>query len=246
MGSGTAGALSGRRALVIGAGTPAGGIAAKALAGAGVDVAVASTSLEGDEVMAVRRVRRVVEALGRRTAEYAFDLALGTNVRVSTRQVAKEMGGLDVLVNAADLCLRQSSEQMSDSDWNRVLSVNLTGVFYACRAALHEMRERGGRIVTICSVPEGADAATCAAYAAARQGVAGLTRALAAEYAASGITVNLIALPFTPPPNAAPSLGYDRDVLQAAEGRLTKLLLSLCAPEGVATNGQVVLLPGAA
>ena len=100
--------LSGKKALVLGAGTPAGGAAARALAQAGADVAVASTSLDGDEVMAVRRVRRAVEQAGRRAAEYSFDLTLPTNVRVSTRQVAKEMGGLDLLVNAADLYLRRA------------------------------------------------------------------------------------------------------------------------------------------
>src|SRR5579883_490916 len=186
--------LAGRRALVLGAGTAAGRAAALALAQAGADVAVAAGSLDGDEVMAVRRVRRAIEAAGRRSAEYAFDLTLGQNVRVSTRQVAKEMGGLDLLVYAADAELRRPAEKTSDSEWTRVLNVNLSGAFYACRAALGEMHERGGRIVLLGSVLAEQGAAESAAYCAAKAGLGGLVRALAVETAERSITVNLIAL----------------------------------------------------
>ena len=122
---------------------PAGRGVALALATAGADVACAATSLDGDEVMAVRRTRRAVEAEGRRTAEYAFDLALGANVRVSTRQVAKELGGLDILVTAAHTPLRRPLEKVSDAEWARALNVGLSGVFYAVRAAVGEMKQGG-------------------------------------------------------------------------------------------------------
>jgi len=135
--------LAGRCALVIGAGTPAGSIIAAGLAAAGADVAVASATTEGEEVMAVRRTRRTVVAFGRRSAEYAFDTTLGQNVLVSTRQVSKEMGGLDLLVNAQDAPSPAAAERITDSDWSRTLALNLSGVFFACRAAVREMTAGG-------------------------------------------------------------------------------------------------------
>lgn len=186
--------LSGRAALVLGAGTPVGGAIAVALAEAGADVAVAAASIEGNEVMAVRRVRRRIEELGRRTAEYAFDVTLGQNVQVSTRQVAKEMGRLDILVYAVDQLVIKPIEKTSDADWARILAVNLSGAFYACRAAVREMLPSGwGRILLVSSGLGERGMAGATAYAAARHGVAGLVQALSQEVAAAGIRVNAIA-----------------------------------------------------
>ncbi len=221
--------LEGKRALVLGAGTAAGRAAAVALAQAGADVAVAAGSLDGDEVMAVRRVRRAVEAAGRRSAEYAFDLTLGQNVRVSTRQVAKEMGGLDLLVYAADAELRRPAEKTSDAEWTRVLNVNLSGAFYACRAALGEMAERGGSIVLLTSALAERGAAESAAYCAAKAGIVGLVRALAIETADRRIAVNAIAL-------SGPQGGANEAEL-AALGPAT---VQLASQAGATTTGNVL------
>jgi NAD(P)-dependent dehydrogenase (short-subunit alcohol dehydrogenase family) len=234
--------LAGRKGLVIGAGTQVGRAAAAALAAAGADVAVAAGSLDGDEVMAVRRTRRAIESLGRRSAEYAFDLNLGQNVRVSTRQVAKEMGGLDALVYAADAFATSPTERMSDADWHRLLNVNLNGVFYACRGALGEMKERGGSIVVVSSVLGERGVAECAAYCAARHGVAGLVRAIAAEFRGRSVRINAIALGWL-------SLS-DPSVLGAvapeggpeAAGRLAVYLASDAA---ALINGQILSIDGA-
>lgn len=186
--------LSGRTALVIGAGSPVGAAIALALAEAGADVAVAAASIDGAEVMAVRRVRRQIEALGRRTAEYAFDVTLGQNVQVSTRQVAKEMGGLQIVVYAVDQPLFRPADRTTESDWARVLNYNLSGAFYACRAAVREMTAGGrGRIILVSSGLGGRGMAGAVAYAAARHGITGLVRALAQEVAPLGIRVNAIA-----------------------------------------------------
>ena len=184
--------LDGRKGLVIGAGTAAGRAIAVALAEAGADVAVASATTDGEEVMAARRARRAVEALGRRSTEYAFDTTLGQNVQVSTRQVSKEMGGLDLLVNAQEFFFSRPAEKTSDAEWTRTIALNLSAVFYACRSAVREMPDQRGRIINVIAGLDPSRLASAAAYVAARHGVVGLTRALAVEYAERGICVNAI------------------------------------------------------
>jgi len=229
--------LANGRALVIGAGTAAGRAAALALARAGADVACAATSLDGDEVMATRRTRRAVEALGRRAPEYAFDLALGQNVRVSMRQVAKDLGGLDVLVLAADPYLRGPAAQTSDAEWTRALAGGLGGVFYACRSALHEMSERGGRIVCLVSGLALRGAPGHAAYCAAQHGIIGLVRALAAECAGQGITVNAVALERLHAEGGQPAEAAEDETLGA-------LIVLLASPAGAGMTGQVIGVGG--
>lgn len=227
--------LAGRKALVIGAGTAAGRAAAVALAAAGADVGCASVSIDGDEVMATRRTKRAVEALGRRAAEYAFDLQLGQNVRVSTRQVSKELGGLDILVTTAEAYLRRPAEKTSDAEWTRTLNLNLAGVFYACRSALGEMGERGGRIVAICSALAVRGGAERVAYSAAQHGVVGLIRALAAETAARGITANVIALDWL-------HGGEDGAAPDSVSDELGPLVVRLTSDAGEATSGETFTL----
>lgn len=187
--------LTGKRALVIGVGSPAGKAIALALAEAGADVAVSSTSTDGAAMMKAKSTARDVEKLGRRSMAVAADVTLGTGVQVMVRQVAKELDGIDILVNAPDLFLGKAADATTDIDWNRVMQVNLSGTFHGCRAAGREMlkQERGGRIINVCSVLGERAIANAAAYCAAQAGVLNLTRALATEWGPRGITVNAIA-----------------------------------------------------
>ncbi len=187
--------LTGKRALVIGVGSPAGKAIALALAEAGADVAVSSTSTDGPAMMKAKSTARDVEKLGRRSMAVAADVTLGTGVQVMVRQVAKELDGIDILVNAPDLFLGKAADATTDIDWNRVMQVNLSGTFHGCRAAGREMlkQERGGRIINVCSVLGERAIANAAAYCAAQDGVLNLTRALATEWGPRGITVNAIA-----------------------------------------------------
>jgi 2-deoxy-D-gluconate 3-dehydrogenase len=186
--------LTGRKALVIGAGNPAGSAIAVALAEAGADVAVAAASLDGDEVMAVRKVKRQVAALGRHTADAAFDVILGQNVQVSTRQMAKQLGGLDIMVYAVDYFFVKPADKITEAEWQRVINYNLSGAFFACRAAIREMIPNGGgHILLVSSGPGDRGMVGAVAYAAARHGVTGIVRALAQEVAPHGIRVNAIA-----------------------------------------------------
>lgn len=187
--------LSGKRALVIGAGAPAGRAIALALGEAGADVTVSSVTTDGEEVMRARRVQQELTKLGRRSSTVATDVTLGQGVQVMVRQVAKEMDGIDILVNAPDLFLGKAADATTDIEFNRVMQVNLAGTFHACRAVGKEMlkQDRGGRIINVTSVLGERAIANAAAYCAAQAGILNLTRALATEWGPKGITVNAIA-----------------------------------------------------
>lgn len=186
--------LSGKHALVMGAGWSVGRAIALALAEAGADVAVSSITQDGDEVTAVKRTAREIGEMGRRTFDKAVDATLGTAVQTIVRQATAELGSIDVLVSAPDLFLGKPADQISDGEWSRVLNLNLSATFYACRAAGAEMlKQEYGRIINVASALGERGLPNCAAYCAAHGGVFNLTRALAQEWGPHGITVNSIA-----------------------------------------------------
>ncbi len=192
--------LSGKRALVVGAASGAGRAIALALAEAGADLALASGSTESDEVLALRKTVRRVREMGRTAVEQAVDASSGQGTQVMARQVAKELGGIDVLVNAPDMFLGKPAAKVSDADWAKVIGRTLSATFFACRAVGREMLKteggsegRGGRIINVASVLGERGLPNAAAYCAAQGGILNLTRALAQEWAPS-ITVNAIAL----------------------------------------------------
>ena len=194
--------FGGRNVLVMGAGWGVGAEVARAFAEAGADVAVTTATMDGDEVMAVRRLSKEIAGMGRRSVELGVDMSIGTNVQIAIRQVTKDFGDIDVLVAAPDMALLKPADKTSDSDWAKVISINLGGVFYACRGAGKEMlsrelppeREKNrGRIICIASTLGERGMANSAAYGAAKAGVHNLVRALAQEWGGNGITVNCIA-----------------------------------------------------
>ncbi len=187
--------LSGKRALIIGAGSPVGRAIALAFGEAGAAVAVCSVTNDGGEVMKVKAVQRALAKAGHTAIAMATDLTLGTGVQVMVRQVAKEFDGIDIVVNAPDLFLGKAADTTTDIEWNRVMQLNLSGTFHACRAVGKEMLKQatGGRIINVCSVLGERAIANAAAYCAAQGGILNLTRALATEWGPKGITVNAIA-----------------------------------------------------
>ncbi|MFQ5880102.1 MAG: SDR family NAD(P)-dependent oxidoreductase, partial [Dehalococcoidia bacterium] len=101
---------------------------------------------------------------------------------------------LDVLVNCQDFYQPRPFQQLDDAQWQRAINLNLSSVFYACRAALREMERRGrGKIVNVASAMGQLGVAHSAAYSAAKGGVIALTRALSEELAPRGIWVNCVA-----------------------------------------------------
>jgi 2-deoxy-D-gluconate 3-dehydrogenase len=181
--------LDGQIALVTGASAGMGAAMAIALAEAGADVAVHGNSRSPADTAAR------IEAAGRRAMSVSGDLG---DRAVSGRlvgDVVSHFGRLDILVNNAGLIRRAPAAEYSDDDWDRVLEVDLTSAFRLARAAGVQMiaAGRGGRIINVTSLLAFQGGITVPAYAAAKGGLAQLTKALANEWASKDINVNAIA-----------------------------------------------------
>jgi 3-oxoacyl-[acyl-carrier protein] reductase len=174
-------------ALVTGASRGIGRAIAKALADAGFRVVGTATSDAG--------AAGITEALAAQGGKgIVLNVTDGPALDAAIDAIVKEFGGLHVLVNNAGITRDTLSMRMKDDDWDVVVDTNLKAVFRACRAATKPMmRQRGGRIINITSVVGASGNAGQANYAAAKAGVAGLTRSLARELGARNITVNCVA-----------------------------------------------------
>jgi NAD(P)-dependent dehydrogenase (short-subunit alcohol dehydrogenase family) len=185
--------LAGKAALVVGASNPLGRAAAVALAEAGADVGVATTTRSAREEVAANSCANEIWAVDRKGFAQAIDAADERDVDSLVERVLLEFGHLDILVNAQDVHFAKPALEISLAEWRRVIDANLTGVFLACRTAGSEMLKReSGRIVNISSVLAERGMANGSAYCAAQAGVLNLTRALALEWARSGVTVNAV------------------------------------------------------
>ncbi len=122
------------------------------------------------------------------------DVGSACDVAHIFQEIKTACGGLDVLVNNAGIAYIGLLTDMTDSDWEHILSTNLSSVFYCCRAAIpYMLSQKAGKIINISSMWGTCGASCEAAYSAAKSGVNGLTKALAKELAPSNIQVNAIA-----------------------------------------------------
>jgi 2-deoxy-D-gluconate 3-dehydrogenase len=196
--------LEGKTALVTGGGTGIGQALARGLAAAGANVAITVHRHGGGET------RAMVEACGRRYAELACDLA-SADAGAVLAQAEAQLGPVDILVNNAGIIRRAAAHEYGDSDWHDVLAVNLDAVWRMARAAGTQMRERGaGKIINIASLLSFQGGIRVPAYTASKHAVVGLTKALANEWASSGVNVNCIAPGYIATDNTA-ALRADAD-----------------------------------
>ncbi|RIK39038.1 MAG: 2-deoxy-D-gluconate 3-dehydrogenase [Chloroflexi bacterium] len=186
--------LTGRAALVTGAGRGIGKAMALALADAGADVAILyNTNYSATQAEVIAR--------GRRFLALQCDLIKATPDQLgdAVHQVVDAFGGIDILVNNAGIIRRTQAIDYSAQDWHDVLQVNLDSIFFltqaAARAMMQQPAEQGfrGKVINVGSVLSFQGGILVPAYAAAKHALAGLTQALANEWAAHAINVNAIA-----------------------------------------------------
>jgi 3-oxoacyl-[acyl-carrier protein] reductase len=163
-------------------------------------LAVVRTLLEdGAQVALVdidaMRLDSLIRFLRGTTVAISCDVSEGGAVREAHKKVEALLGPVDILVNAATMAHADKAEGTSDSDWRRVMAVNLDGAFFWARAVFPSMKQRGwGRIVNVASIAaKTGGPSTGIAYATSKGALASLTFALARESAAQGITVNAVA-----------------------------------------------------
>lgn len=185
--------LTGKRALVVGCSNPSGRAIALGLAEAGADVAIASASLDGDEVMEAKRIAKAVEGLGRKSVSQGWDVTLPTNIQVGLKQIGKDFGKPAILVYNADAMLAKPIEKTTDSEFARIQAVNQSGAYYAARSFLKEFPEgETGRILFITSIFAERGVENLSAYTTAKAGVIGLSTALSQELGGRDITSNCV------------------------------------------------------
>lgn len=180
--------LSGKIAVVTGGNRGLGKGIALALAVAGADIVSIQTGQDAPET------RRAVTELGRCFSGYACDLSRLNDAKSLCQQIERECGPVDILVNNAGVQRRHKAAEFPVEDWDFVMQVQLRSVFLICQAFGQKMLERGrGKIINLASLLSFSGGFTVPAYAAAKGGVAQLTKALANEWAAQGVNVNAIA-----------------------------------------------------
>jgi 3-oxoacyl-[acyl-carrier protein] reductase len=160
------------------------------LARKGSHLVVGDVNLE-----AAQRVTEEVHALGRRSLALRVDVSNARDVSEMADRVVKEFGRIDILVNNAGICQVVTIEKMSEEDWDRVMAINLKGVFLCSKAVMGVMKkQRSGRIVNMGSLAgKVGGIATGANYSVSKAGVMCFTKALARELAPYGVTVNAVA-----------------------------------------------------
>lgn len=251
--------LSGKKAVVTGAGRGIGAAIARLLAESGADLVVASRTREAADVVA-----RDLRARDAQVWAVDCDVADPADVARLAREAAERMGHVDILVNNAGMAHSAPIARIEVDDWQRVLAVNVTGTFLCTKAFLPGMTERGwGRVVNVASTAALQGAKYIAAYAASKHAVLGFTRCAAAEVAQRGVTVNAVCpgyvdtdMTFETIRNIVSRSGRTekqaRDFVTSLnpQGRLIRpeevawMVRALCEEDAASINGQTVVMDG--
>jgi 3-oxoacyl-[acyl-carrier protein] reductase len=242
--------LSGKVAIVTGAGRNIGRAIALTLAegGAAVVVNARSNRAEADTVV------REIEASGGKALAHIGDVADAKAVRAMADAAAKQFGRIDILVNNAALRREKPFVEMDYAAWREILDVTLDGTFHCVKACLPALRKSGaGTIVNIGGLSAHTGAANRAHVVTAKAGIVGFTRALAHDLAADGITVNCVVpgLIGTPRPKDKPEPAHHatHHTISGERGRpedVAAMVRFLCGPAARYINGQAIHANGGA
>jgi 2-deoxy-D-gluconate 3-dehydrogenase len=243
--------LEGQVALVTGASKGIGYGLAKALAHAGAKVAVAARSVEALDTLVAEIREDGGEALA-----VPMDVRNVAEIHTAFDQLHNHFGQLDILVNNAGLGANHAAVDVTEADWDDMMAVNLKGLFFCCQAGGRLMLPQGrGRIINMSSQASVVGIRDHAVYCASKGGVNQLTRVLALEWSAQGVTVNAVAPTFIYTPGTAERL----DNPEYLEGVLARLpighvgtitdvagaVIYLASPAAAMVTGIVLLVDGA-
>ena len=249
--------LAGRVALITGAASGIGAATARIFAEAGADLALAWYPPDKHDI---EPVRKAVQKAGRKVVVAEVDVTKTADVDALMAKAVAELGGMHIVVANAGIARRVvEASELDDAAWNRVVEVDLAGVWRCFRAALPHMQRAGfGRLLATSSV-----AGTVSAwpqhphYTAAKGGLVGLVKTLAVQFAANGITANAIApgVIRTPqaldPVNSLGPAGVDAVAKKIPTGRVGTpedigyVFQFLASAEAAYVNGQLLVVDGA-
>ncbi|MEX0300054.1 MAG: SDR family NAD(P)-dependent oxidoreductase [Kordiimonas sp.] len=247
--------LTGKHALVTGGGTGVGAAIALILAAEGAKVTISGRRIEPLQQLASQT---------KNITAVTADVTDGASVRAMFEQVKAENGPVDIAIANAGAAESAPFGKVDEGQWDRMIGVNLTGVFHTLQAALADMQQQGwGRLISIASTAGLKGYSYVAPYCAAKHGVVGLTKALALEVAKTGVTVNAVCPGFVDTPLLEKSVQTivkktgrtpeeARKILASdnPQGRLIQpeevaaTTLWLCSDAASSINGQAISISG--
>lgn len=238
--------MTGKAALVTGAGGGLGQAVAVILARAGADICIVDVKEEGLDETAKR-----IKDCGRRALVHVADLSVADNCPAAVAATVQAFGRLDALCNVAGVLKLANSHEMPVADWNLVMAVNLTAPFLLSKAAIPHLLDSEGAIVNVTSIAAHMGQAYAAAYCASKAGLAQLTKAMAMEYLKTPLRINAISpggmvteigASFVPPAGADPELlGRYRPIRGLVEvADMANMVAYLASPASAGFHGAVI------
>lgn len=242
------GQFEGKVALVTGAGSGIGRASATTFAREGAKVVIADIAMEGAE-----ETVRLIEAAGGEATFTKADVSVGADTAALVEYAVRTYGRLDYAHNNAGVMGQfAKTADCSEEEWDRIIGINLKGVWLCMRQEIPRLLENGGgAIVNTASVAGVTGVRSLPAYVASKHGVAGLTKAAALDYARAGIRVNAVCPGFIDTPLVGFTSGDDKRGAMVPMGRLgtpqevAEAVVWLCSDASSYVTGHMMVVDGA-